>query len=255
MSAAGEHVESDRCRTGVRRQTFCIPAWRQRDCGVDFCIRSFREKNSARWWSNAFAVAALRRRARVRKRARRVRARPWRRRCVRGRQEREATQAARPPRATRPDRGEAPRATRNRATARRHEASRCPAAGGCSCITSGSSRRSRSGGTTSACRSLTSRGAVVAHPTSSSRVARRCRFARAHSTTDARRGSFRAPRSSGSEDARATNRGGDDLVGRPEHRTRRARDSPLSLPPVLSLASLHHFHTGAPRCTARAAVP
>ena len=25
MSAAGEHVESDRCRTGVRRQTFCIP--------------------------------------------------------------------------------------------------------------------------------------------------------------------------------------------------------------------------------------
>jgi hypothetical protein len=26
-------------------------------------------------------------------------------------------------------------------------------------------------------------------------------------------------------------------------------------PPVLSLASLHHFHTGAPRCTARAAVP
>ena len=82
----------------------------------------------------------------------------------------------RDPRGPRPDRGEAPRATRNRATARRHEASRCPAAGGCSCITSGSSRRSRSGGTTSACRSLTSRGAVVAHPTSSSRVARRCRL-------------------------------------------------------------------------------
>lgn len=80
------------------------------------------------------------------------------------------------------------------------------------------------------------------------------------STTDARRGSFRAPRSSGSEDARATNRGGDDLVGRPEHRTRRAvRRARVThrsrFPPVLSLASLHHFHTGAPRCTARAAVP
>ena len=256
MSAAGEHVESDRCRTGVRRQTFCIPAWRQRDCGVDFCIRSFREKNSARWWSNAFAVAALRRRARVRKRARRVRARPWRRRCVRGRQEREATQAARPPRATRPDRGEAPRATRNRATARRHEASRCPAAGGCSCITSGSSRRSRSGGTTSACRSLTSRGAVVAHPTSSSRVARRCRlnaraFPRPTRAADLFERLARPDlRTRARRTAAETTSSGDPNTERDARVTHRSR-----FPPVLSLASLHHFHAGAPRCTARAAVP
>jgi hypothetical protein len=112
-----------------------------------------------------------RRRARARKRARRVRARPWRRRCVRGRPRKGSTRAARAPRATGPDRGGAPRATRNRATAaRRREASRCPAAGGCSCTTSGSSRRSRSGGTTSASRFLASRGGVAAHPTSSSRV-------------------------------------------------------------------------------------
>ena len=249
------------CFNATASMTTVMKQRNQTDWGVDFCIRSFREKNSARWWSNAFAAAALRRRARVRKRARRVRARPWRRRCVQGRQEREATQAARPPRATGPDRGGAPRATRNRATARRREASRCPAAGGCSCITSGSSRRSRSGGTTSACRSLTSRGAVVAHPTSSSRVARRCRLnARAFPRPTRAADLFRAPRSSGSEDARATNRGGDDLVGRPEHRARRAvpraRVTHRSrFSPVLSLASLPHFHTGAPRCTARAAVP
>ena len=108
-----------------------------------------------------------------------------------------STRAARAPRATGPDRGGAPRATRNRATARRREASRCPAAGGCSCITSGSSRRSQSGGTTSACRSLTSRGAVVAHPTSSSRVARRCRLnARAFPRPTRAADLFRAPRSS-----------------------------------------------------------
>ena len=80
------------------------------------------------------------------------------------------------------------------------------------------------------------------------------------STTDARRGSFSGASLVGSEDARATNRGGDDLVGRPEHRTRRAvpraRVAHRSrFSPVLSLASLPHFHTGAPRCTARAAVP
>ena len=80
------------------------------------------------------------------------------------------------------------------------------------------------------------------------------------STTDARRGSFSGASLVGSEDARATNRGGDDLVGRPEHRARRAvpraRVTHRSrFSPVLSLASLPHFHTGAPRCTARAAVP
>ena len=240
MSAAGEHVESDRCRTGVRRQTFCIPAWRQRDCVVDFCIRSFREKNSARWWSNAFAVAALRRRARATE-TRTSRSRATMAPTLRPRTPRKGgeTQAARPPRATRPDRGEAPRATRNRATARRHEASRCPAAGGCSCITSGSSRRSRSGGTTSACRSLTSRGAVVAHPTSSSRVARRCRLnarvlprptraadlferlARPDLRTRARR------------TAAETTSSGDPNTERDAPCAARARDSPLSLPPSL----------------------
>ena len=145
----------------------------------------FREKTQQDE-SNASAVAALRQRARARKRARRVRARPWRRHCVRGRPRKGSTRAARAPRATGPDRGGAPRATRNRATAaRRREASRCPAAGGCSCTTSGSSRRSRSGGTTSASRFLASRGGVAAHPTSSSRVRAPASFKCARiSTTD-----------------------------------------------------------------------
>lgn len=145
----------------------------------------FREKTQQDE-SNASAVAALRPRARARKRARRVRARPWRRRCVRGRPRKGSTRAARAPRATGPDRGGAPRATRNRATAaRRREASRCPAAGGCSCTTSGSSRRSRSGGTTSASRFLASRGGVAAHLTSPSRVRAPASFKCARiSTTD-----------------------------------------------------------------------
>ena len=97
------------------------------------------------------------------------------------------------------------------------------------------------------------------HPTSSSRRAP-LSFKCAHFHDRRAPRIFRAPRSSGSEDARATTRGGDDLVGRPEHRTRRAvRRARVThrsrFPPVLSLASLHHFHTGAPRCTARAAVP
>ena len=56
MSAAGEHVESDRCRTGVRRQTFCIPrrrfastfismsAGKRRARVANFCVRSFLPK-------------------------------------------------------------------------------------------------------------------------------------------------------------------------------------------------------------------
>lgn len=202
MSAAGEHVESDRCRTGVRRQTFCIPPqrfastlsfismsrrkrWKRAGVANFLWTFFFREKTQQDE-SNASAVAALRPRARARKRARRVRARPWRRRCVRGRPRKGSTRAARAPRATGPDRGGAPRATRNRATAaRRREASRCPAAGGCSCTTSGSSRRSRSGGTTSASRFLASRGGVAAHPTSSSRVRAPASFKCARiSTTD-----------------------------------------------------------------------
>lgn len=233
MSAAGEHVESDRCRTGVRRQTFCIPPQRfastvsfismsrrkrwKRAGVADFLWTFFFREKTQQDESNASAVAALRPRARARKRARRVRARPWRRRCVRGRPRKGSTRAARAPRATGPDRGGAPRATRNRATARRREASRCPAAGGCSCITSGSSRRSQSGGTTSACRSLTSRGAVVAHPTSSSRVARRCRLnARAFPRpTRTPRDLFRAPRPSRIWGLRARRARGDNLVRRP----------------------------------------
>lgn len=229
MSAAGEHVESDRCRTGVRRQTFCIPRrrfastlsfismsrrkrWKETADGVaNFCVRSFFAEKTQQDESNASAVAALRQRARARKRTRRVRARPWRRRCVRGRQRKGSTRAARAPRATGPDRGGAPRATRNRATAaRRREASRCPAAGGCSCTTSGSSRRSRSGGTTSASRFLASRGGVAAHPTSSSRVRAPASFKSARiSTTDARRGIFferLARRGSGAERATRSRR-------------------------------------------------
>ena len=71
---------------------------RQRDCGVDFCIRSFSRKKLSKMVVERVRGRGTASSRAVRKRARRVRARPWRRRCVRGRQELRATQAARPPR-------------------------------------------------------------------------------------------------------------------------------------------------------------